>query len=71
MLGLLTLPTSIITSGTPLDCNFCKGDICKGLGPEFNNTPPEGKETDPKFNAWWIKKYCTQVTMRLIDITFR
>ena len=63
MLGLLTVPTSIITSGTPLDCNFCKGDICKGLGEEFNKTPPAGKEDDPGFNAWWVKKYCTQTAV--------
>ena len=63
MLGLLTVPTSIITSGTPLDCNFCKGDICKGLGAEFNITPPPGKTEDPGFNAWWIKKYCTQTAV--------
>jgi len=61
MLGLLTVPTSIITSGTPLDCNFCQGDIC--LGAEFNKTPPEGKEDDPGFNAWWVKKYCTQTAV--------
>ena len=66
MLGLLTLPTSIITSGTPLDCNFCKDDICRDLGPEFNRTPADGKDTDPGFNAWWVKKYCTQVNMIVV-----
>ena len=52
-------PNAIIT-GTPLDCNYCQQDFCGTFSNdthtvEFTNT---GKE-DPKFNAWWVKKYCT------------
>jgi len=49
MVGLMVAPTAIIM-GTPLDCNFCQDDHCS----PYNNTSP-----DPKFNAWWVKKYCT------------
>ena len=46
---MIVLPTAII-NGTPLDCTLCQKDIC-----------PEEliSETDPKLNAWWVKKYCT------------
>ena len=48
------IPTSII-SGTPLDCTFCSnvGVLC-GLHEKFNSTL-----TDPGYNAWWVKKFCT------------
>ena len=59
MIGVVLVPTAIIT-GTPLDCNYCQQDFCGTFSNdthtvEFTNT---GKE-DPKFNAWWVKKYCT------------
>jgi len=53
MLGIILVPTAIIT-GTPLDCNFCQADHCSSPGKEFVN-----EKEDPKFNAWWVKKYCT------------
>jgi len=51
MLGLIVLPTAII-NGTPLDCTLCQPGICP-LDKIKNDT------TDPGFNAWWVKKYCT------------
>ena len=54
MIGVVLVPTAIIT-GTPLDCNFCQQDFCTQHGPNFTNV---GKE-DPKFNGWWVKKFCT------------
>jgi len=56
MLGIIIVPTAIIT-GTPLDCNYCQEDFCQNVHEPFNQTNV-GKE-DPKFNAWWIKKFCT------------
>jgi len=53
MLGIILVPTAIIT-GTPLDCNYCQDDHCSSLGKEYVN-----EKEDPKFNAWWVKKYCT------------
>ena len=50
MLGLIVIPTAMIM-GTPLDCNFCQNDHC---GENYTNT-----ETNPEFNAWWVKKFCT------------
>eukprot|EP00092_Neocalanus_flemingeri_P026006 GFUD01028186.1.p1 GENE.GFUD01028186.1~~GFUD01028186.1.p1 ORF type:complete len:488 (+),score=99.87 GFUD01028186.1:471-1934(+) len=53
LLGIIVVPTAIIT-GTPLDCNFCQEDHCQAQGKiYFNNL------TDPGFNAWWVKKFCT------------
>jgi len=52
MMGLIVVPTAIIM-GTPLDCNFCQTDHC------FPNTNAEKNFTDPGFNAWWVKKFCT------------
>ena len=55
MVGLVLIPTAIVT-GTPLDCNFCPYSNSSSTSPEggcFN------KETKPRFNAWWVKKYCT------------
>ena len=43
------MPTAII-NGTPLDCTLCKPGICPS-----NIT----KETDPEYNVWWVKKFCT------------
>ena len=51
MIGVVLVPTAIIT-GTPLDCNFCQRDYC---GPNITN----GVKEDPKFNLWWVKKFCT------------
>ena len=51
MIGVVLVPTAIIT-GTPLDCNYCLEDYCG------NNITNTGK-TNPGFNAWWVKKYCT------------
>ena len=46
------LPTAIINS-TPLDCTLCRPGICP------NNGSFDFSITDPGFNAWWVKKYCT------------
>ena len=59
MIGVVLVPTAIIT-GTPLDCNYCQADFC---GSFTNSTTTieytnKGRE-DPKFNASWVKKYCT------------
>ena len=59
LVGVVLVPSAIVT-GTPLDCNYCQEDVCGTFSNdthnvEFTNT---GKE-DPKFNAWWVKKYCT------------
>ena len=48
--GLIVLPTAII-NGTPLDCTLCQESICpKNFTSDL---------ADPKFNAWWVKKFCT------------
>ena len=51
MLGLVVAPTSMIT-GSPLECTFCKGDLCR----ELNDT---GTLPDPGYYSVWIKKICT------------
>ena len=51
--GHHSCPPAIIM-GTPLDCNFCQVDHCSSHGEEYVND-----KKDPKFNAWWVKKYCT------------
>jgi len=51
MLGLVVAPTSMVT-GSPLECTFCEGDLCK----EMNNT---GALPDPGYYSVWIKKICT------------
>jgi len=54
LLGIIVVPTAIIT-GTPLDCNFCQEDHCQSKhGKVFYNNL-----TNPNFNAWWVKKFCT------------
>ena len=57
MLGVVLVPTAIIT-GTPLDCTYCVSDFCGANAThQFSN---EGKpEPEPKFNNWWVKKFCT------------
>ena len=55
MIGVVLVPTAIIT-GTPLDCNYCQQDFC---GTFSNDTHPSSTPKDPKFNAGWVKKYCT------------
>ena len=59
-------PTAII-NGTPLDCNFCQKDHCenKFKDPPLNVTEEDRAELriDPKFNAWWVKKYCTMTAV--------
>ena len=67
MLGLLTVPTSVIIGGTPLDCNFCQKDHCKG---KFGWEPGSNATEDPKFNAWWVKKYCTQTAVDVFILYF-
>jgi len=53
LLGIIVVPTAIIT-GTPLDCNFCQEDHCQSKGTiHWNN------KTNPGFNNWWVKKFCT------------
>jgi len=54
-LGLVVAPTAII-NGTPLDCNYCQGSACHG---KFSQIKNQSKDTDPVFNAWWVKKFCT------------
>ncbi len=55
MLGIIVAPTSII-NGTPLDCNFCRENYC-GV---YNETHGKAENrSDPQYNAWWVKKYCT------------
>ena len=51
MLAIILVPSAIIM-GTPLDCNFCQVDHCSSHGEEYVN-----EKEDPKFNAWWVKKY--------------
>lgn len=55
MVGVVLVPSAIVTS-TPLDCTFC-GENTGYCG--MYNTTLTYKEDDPKFNAWWVKKYCT------------
>ena len=53
MVGIVLIPSAIVT-GTPLDCNFCPN--------KDSTNNPDGcinTKEDPKFNAWWTKKYCT------------
>jgi len=52
MIGIVLVPTAIVT-GTPLDCNYCQPSVPQQCG-NFTN-----EKEDPKFNAWWVKKYCT------------
>jgi len=51
MIGVVMVPTAII-SGTPLDCNYCVDDFCSAEMTNIN-------KTNPGFNAWWVKKFCT------------
>jgi len=37
-------------------CNFFQDLNCFG---KFTVNLTQTKETDPGFNAWWVKKYCT------------
>ena len=53
LLGIIVVPTAIIT-GTPLDCNFCQEEHCQYQGKIYSNNL-----SDPSFNAWWVKKFCT------------
>ena len=60
-IGLIVLPTAIINS-TPLDCTFCTPDLC----PDKNMT----KTSDPEYNAWWVKKYCTYTAIDAFVLYF-
>ena len=51
MLGLMVVPTSMVM-GTPLECTYCMGDLCRS----YNNT---GTLSDPGYNNMWVKKLCT------------
>ena len=68
--GLIVAPTAII-NGTPLDCNFCQKDFCAGKFKE-----PDGRvinettQSDPGFNAWWVKKYCTHTSVDYFILYF-
>ena len=53
MLGVILVPSAIIM-GTPLDCNYCQKEHCSSHGKQFVNN-----DTNPGFNAWWVKKFCT------------
>ena len=50
------MPTAIIQS-TPLDCQVCKEDNCDF--PDYKPLVRVNQTTDPKYSAWWAKKYCT------------
>jgi len=65
MLGLIVSPTSIIVM-SPLDCTWCSGMNCKdSSGYQFgNNSHP-----DPKYNTWWVKKYCSYSNENLDHFT--
>jgi len=65
MLGLIVSPTSIIVA-TPLECTWCSGQNCKdSSGVQFGtNTDP-----DPKYNVWWVKKYCSFSNEKLDHFT--
>ena len=47
---MIVLPTAII-NGTPLDCTLCKPGICPSNMTKNNS--------DPGYNVWWVKKFCT------------
>jgi len=51
MLGLVVVPTSMVI-GSPLECTYCSGDLCKSFG-------HTGTASDPKFYMVWVKKLCT------------
>ena len=52
MLGLLVVPTAMVIE-TPLECTFCKGDLCENL-------KISGKEAeDPEYFEDWVKEFCT------------
>ena len=52
MLGLLVVPTAMVMH-TPLECTFCKDDLCTDL-----NISNNGVE-DPEYFEDWIKEFCT------------
>ena len=53
MVGVVLIPSAIVT-GTPLDCNFCPPKSSSN-----NHCVNDDNVTNPKFNAWWTKKFCT------------
>ena len=52
-MGLLVMPTSMITS-SQLECTLCKNEtgFCGA-------TPKTPYDEDPNFNSWWVKNACT------------
>ena len=52
MLGLLVVPTAMVME-TPLECTFCKDDLCVDL-----NISGKGVE-DPEYFEDWVKEFCT------------
>ena len=52
MLGLLVVPTSMVME-TPLECTYCKGDLCSDLNVSNNG------ESDPEHFEDWVKEFCT------------
>ena len=67
LLGLLLVPTSIIT-GTPLDCNYCGSDHCTSNGtfPQYNNEA-NGK-TDPGFNVCECERHAHDISQFVLRL---
>jgi len=52
MLGLLVVPTAMVMK-TPLECTFCKDDLCQDINITNNHA------NDPEYFEDWIKEFCT------------
>ena len=73
-LGVMTYPTSVINS-TPLYCTICSEEAqnCRFM---INNADYEDyhltnvTEKDPKYNAWWVKSYCTMTAVDAFILYF-
>jgi len=52
MLGLIVVPTAMVMD-SPLECTFCKDDLCNDL-----NITNKG-EDDPEYFEDWVKEFCT------------
>jgi len=54
LLGVVLVPFTMLGTGTPINCNFCKGTDCTIMGAKYQNN-----KTDPGYSHWFVKSYCT------------
>ena len=69
ILALVAFPTTMFGGSTPMDCSLCNPNMTncglKTLGlldeEQISKFAEKIKEDgEPKHNAWWVKKFCTQ-----------